>query len=163
MRITRRQKSVRSQAGVAMVEAAVALPIFLGILFLSIKILMASYKMLRLQDIVAEVTREAFTKTSTERGALTWQEYIKTNLFNRAKAAGVSKANEAAATKDTFWNNISRVQTPTDPATARIGDTYSLSISVPEPVFSGGIGGISLVSIPLKAKAVAVVQMRQNQ
>lgn len=138
-----------------MVQAALVLPLFLGLLFLSIKILMASYKMLMLQDIVAEVTREAFTKTYAQRGSVSWQNYIQTNIFNRAKAVGVTEAKKSGATATSFWSSANPIESPAA-SSAVAGDIYSLWITVNEPVLASGLG---VGSIPLKAKGIAVVQM----
>jgi Flp pilus assembly protein TadG len=145
-----------------LVQAALVLPLLVGLLFTSINIFIAGRKLLALQDIVAEVTKETFTKTKAQRGELDWQPFFETSLFLKAKAAGADAAIKPGANAQAFWGSTAAQITYT-PSTKRPGDTVSFALTATEPIFRGIGGSAWLPSISMELKAVAVIQMREDQ
>ena len=116
-----------------------------------------------LQDIVAEATRETFTKTAAQRGEKSWEGFLKERLFEKARSAGVSLALELAS-PDGFWGKMGTgAELKFQPESKLPGDTATLVLTGQEPVFQA-LSGISfLPSISMKLKAVAIIQMREEQ
>lgn len=154
-------KKSRSARGSVLVQAALVLPLLVGLLFTSINIFIAGRKLLALQDIVAEVTKETFTKTKAQRGELEWQQFFQDSLFKKATTAGSNDAIKSADAQ-AFWGSTAAQLTYT-PSTKRPGDTVSFALTATEPIFTGIGGSAWLPSISMKLKAVAVIQMREDQ
>jgi Flp pilus assembly protein TadG len=151
----------RSQHGAAMVEAAIVLPLFLAIMLISMKILVVCFHFLRFQYEVSEITRQAFVQNASQRSNLDWQTFVVNNINSRAASIGLATASPAQNATVSFSNctgwNCSQ--------TAQIGDIFSISIPLSEPVLGSGsaIAGISWQNLTITAKAVAFVQQEENE
>jgi Flp pilus assembly protein TadG len=165
------------ESGATMVQAALALPLFLALLFGSIRILLICYQGIRFQYEVSETTRMTFTLDKNARGGKTWQGYFSDTFASRARNAGLSglrfeTSPDGASTipaNNITVNYIVLVNgTPTTSLqwpgnTAKPGDTFSVQITSSEPLIPNKLGGIASPSLVLTAKAVAMIHRAEDE
>jgi len=169
----------RARGGTA-VEAAIMMPFLLILIFASINLLLISGKSLRFQYDFAQVTRQTFTKTSADR-ALPWQNYFQTTLSQLAQSAKLScipsghTTGSCASTSYEFittaqfivpplytWPNSQGVDwTPAN--TVPRGSIFYAEAQSTESILPSGFSWMNSFKITLRARAVSVVQMAQNE
>lgn len=160
-----------------MVQAAIVLPLFLGLLLGSIRILLICYQGIRLQYEVSETTRMTFTLDSAARGGSKWQDYFSNTFAARATSAGlvglvfstssnggkVIPSNNITVKHTVINNGIAAILSQWPGAKAKPGETVSIQITSSEPLLPNGLGGIKSPSIVLSAKAVAMIHRAENE
>lgn len=166
-----------AESGATMVQAALALPLFLALLLGSIRILLICYQGIRFQYEVSETTRMTFTLDQAARGGKTWQRYFSDTFASRARNAGLSGLRfetsvDGASTipaNNITVNHIVLVNATPIPSaqwpgsTAKPGDTFSVQITSSEPLIPNNLGGIASPSVKLTAKAVAMIHRAENE
>jgi len=150
------------EQGAAMVEAAIVLPLFLAIMLISLRALIVCYHFLQFQHEVSEITRQAFVLNSSQRGNLTWQNYLVNQINSRASQIGLFTQTPASQAIVQFSN--CSVADWSCSATATMGDIFSITINITEPVINNGsLAGISWQNIPLSTKSIAFVQQPESE
>lgn len=154
--------SSSKERGAAMVEAAIVLPLFLAIMFFSIRALIVCYHFLQFQHEVSEITRQAFVLNASQRGNLSWQNYLVNKIDSRASQIGLTTQTPASQATVQFSN--CSVADWSCSATATMGDIFSITINITEPVINyGSLAGISWQNIPLSTKSIAFVQQPESE
>jgi hypothetical protein len=154
------------QGGAVYVEASIALPFLLGILFVTMLLLFFCFRILSFQYAMAEVTRETFTRDSSGRNGQSWQEYWSAQLAARTDNLGLIAQDlngrnlgsaEVAFTNancNTGWD-CSQFAEP--------GDIFSVALTLTIPVFPQTLGGVSLPRIQFSSRTIAAIQMRESE
>jgi hypothetical protein len=156
MKLRKPISSRASEHGAALVEAAVALPMFLGVVFASFHLLVFCFQMLRFQYDVAESTRETFTTNSVGRGGDSWQSFLSRRLANRSADLYLPAWNLDV----TFSECTNGWACAPD---AQPGQSVALVFSVTQAFGLGSLGGISVPDITFKTKSIAVIQMAESE
>lgn len=147
------------ESGAVAAEAAIGLPLLLGILFVSMQLLYFCFRFLSFQFAVAEITRETFTLNSLQRGAATWQSYFETNLAQQSESLNMNPEQDIQVA---FSNSACSGGWGCS-VSAQPGDTFSVIATITEPIFAQNIGGITLPEITFSTRAVATIQMRETE
>jgi hypothetical protein len=144
-----------SEAGATLVEASIAVPVFLFVLFASFTLLHGVYQIMTFQYIVADTLRETFTRSAAQRGS-SWEGYFTTTLRLRAQSVlpsfntgNIKSVTFTGCTGATGWGCA---------ATATTGSLVAVTVETPK-----SFGVPQLTNTTFVAKAVAVVQMGQNE
>lgn len=145
-----------SEHGAALVEAAVALPMFLGIVLAAFYLLLLCFQILRFQYDVAESTRETFTTNSAGRDGDGWQTFLSRRLTGRSADLHLPT-----------WSLDVTFSGCTDgwacAQNAQPGQSVALVFSIKKAFGLRGLGGISLPDITFKTKTIAVIQMTESE
>lgn len=174
------------ERGATLVEAALILPLFLAILFISIQLMLVSYRLLRFQYEVAEATRQTFTLNSSERGNIPYVQFLQAQLIQRAQAAGMSQnlasvkikyetsplssAPSTAAPSivlsqgcggPPLFNPIGGGPPVSNPPSP--GSLCQVSVTVQETLFNGKFLNIGLPAINITARGIAFVQQQETE
>jgi Flp pilus assembly protein TadG len=159
--MSHQKAQLSSEHGAAMVEAAIVLPVFLAIMLISMKVMVLCFHFLRFQYEVSEITRQAFVQSASQRNNLDWQTFIVNNINSRAASIGLATSSPAQNATVSFSNCSGWPCSQS----AQVGDIFSISIALSEPVLGAGssIAGISWQNLTMTAKAVAFVQQEQNE
>ena len=154
------------QSGAVYIEAALALPIFLGITFVTILLLLFCYRIVSFQYAMAEATRETFSRDSTGRNSQTWQQYWLAELGARTSGLGL-------VTRDLYGRDLSSAQvTFTNNSCssgwncsqfAEPGDIFSVTLTLTVPVFPQSVGGVSLPQIEFSSRSIAAIHIRESE
>jgi hypothetical protein len=156
----------QSQSGAVFVEATIALPFFLGIMFVTMLLLFFCFRVLSFQYALAEVTRETFSRDSSRRGGQNWQSYWTTQLGSRTDNLGLvaEDVNGAGlADASVAFTNESCSTGWSCSQSAGPGDIFSVSLTLTVPIFPQNLGGISLPQIQFSSRSIAAIQMRENE
>lgn len=163
-----------------MVQAAIVLPLFMAVLLGSIRILLICYQGIRLQYEVSETTRMTFTLDKAARGGRGWEDFFASSLETRAKTNGLSglgfqtsidigNGNNGSKKCDpknielSYVSSTGQTSTSWPAASAKPGETFSVTIKSQEPLLPSGLSRIASPTIELRAKAVAVIHRAQNE
>jgi hypothetical protein len=152
------------EAGSVIVEAAVALPLFLGISLAALYLLVLCFQILRFQYDVAESTRETFTRNRDARGGKAWGTYLVDQLNNKSHDLALPPwhLESVAFSGCTFGG------TPEDTLTncgqiARPGESVSIVFRITQDFGLENLGKITLPSMTFRTKTVAVIQMMEEE
>jgi hypothetical protein len=164
MKLVRSISPDAGEDGGAVVEAAVALPLFLGIVLAALYLLFFCFQMLRFQYDVAESTRETFTRNSQARGDAAWGTYLIDQLNSKSRDLSLPPWNLESVT----FSGCSLGDTPEEKLAtcgqvAQPGESVSLVFKVTQEFGLNNIGGITLPNITFRTKAVAVIQMTEAE
>jgi hypothetical protein len=161
-----------TEHGAVMVEAAIVLPFFLVILFITVNMMVFCFHMLQFQYEVADITRQTFILNGSGRASVmgvsnppSWQEFLVGQMNQKASDIGLSTQNPASLDSGTAAISFSPARnncTSWDcSALAESGDIFTVSITIKEPVFGAKLAGISWQEISVKLKAIAFVQQAE--
>lgn len=155
------RKRRSSESGGAFVEATIALPLFLAMLLFSVYLLYFSFKLLRFQYGLSEATRETFTKKRIDRGDKNWDEF----LLDQMKDVDGTKWNlPGIDLKQARFLPCAETHHWDCAGSAKPGDTFLIQYEITDRLLGDvSIAGIYLPSISFQAKAVATIQMSQNE
>ncbi len=164
MKLTKSRTENTDQSGGALVEAAVVLPLFLGIILASLYLLLFCFQMLRFQYDVAESTRETFTKNRQDRGNASWGAYLLAQLSTRSRDLNLP----AWTLEDVTFSGCNAGGTPQDTLAlcgqmAEPGQSVSLIFAITQNFGLQDIGDLSLPEITFRTKSVAVIQMTEAE
>jgi hypothetical protein len=159
-----------------MVEAAIALPLFLTLLLGSIRVLMICYEGIQFQYEVSETTRLTFTLDNAGRSKKLWETYFKETLANRISKSGLSgllrRDEQGNAQLDQSKIKPKRtLKGQGQPSLAsgwpgsnsQPGDTFTIEVTSDEPLLPKSFAGIESPAITLKAKAVAIINRVEGE
>jgi Flp pilus assembly protein TadG len=167
---TNQDRATAEQSGAAMVEAAVVLPIFLAVLFISINALVFCFHLLRFQYELSDLTRQTFVLSQSERGSLvgtganaSWQSFLETMINNRAMKIGLTTNSPASYASVQFISkSIGTCSGWNCTTSANAGDLFTISVRLEEPIFGASLAGISWTNISIDVKALAFIQTEQS-
>jgi Flp pilus assembly protein TadG len=157
------EQRIKADMGAALVEAAVALPVFLAVMLFSVVLMHFCFKLVQFQQSLSEATRNAFSLNKTQRGG-SWQAYIESTLqegtqnFKGIKDLNLRQVEQQPvkflATQCTGWSCAN---------SAKPGDTFAIEYVVTADILPNSIAGISLPQIQFRSKAVATVMREQDE
>jgi hypothetical protein len=152
------------EAGSVIVEAAVALPLFIGISLAALYLLTFCFQILRFQYDVAESTRETFTRNRDARDGKTWGTYLVDQLNNKSRdlALPAWHLESVAFSSCTFGGSPEDTLTNCGPI-AQPGESVSMVFRITKEFGLQNIGEITLPSITFRTKSVAVIQMTEEE
>jgi hypothetical protein len=162
-----------TEAGAVVVEAAVVLPFFLIVMFITVNVMIFCFHMLRFQYEVADITRQTFILNGESRASVTeattsptWRDFLVSQINSRAADIGINTPEPASSsgTEVSFSpTRLSGCQAWNCAASAESGDIFTISITIKEPVFGAKLAGISWQEIAVKLKAIAFVQQPESE
>jgi hypothetical protein len=161
-----------SEAGAAMVEAAVVLPIFLVTMMMMMQIAIFCFHLLQFQYEVSEIVRQTFVLNAKQRaiiagqsGNMEWQPFVVSQI--NKKAEHLRLATKAPADSASIIFTSSKTEKTCKgwscASKANPGHVFSLSITLKEPIFGSMLAGISLPNMSVNVKAIAFVQRSQSE
>jgi hypothetical protein len=167
-------KSEVGQGGAVMVEAAIVLPFFIVILFITFNIMVFCFHMLRFQYEVADITRQTFALTGANRALISgdnnpprWEDFLIGEINKKATEIGLTTTEPASPSSGKSEISFSPARnncTSWKCANyAESGDVFAISITIKEPVFGANLAGISWQEISVKLKAIAFVQQAESE
>ena len=164
-------KHPQSENGATMVEAAIVLPIFLAVLLLTFQVMIFCFHLLQFQYEVAEITRQAFVLSANERagilgqyGNVSWQNFITTQINQRARDIGLATTNPANTAETRFITPGNKSCSGWQcSASATRGDVFSIDLPIRENILGQKIAGISWATVSVNVRAIGFVQRPQNE
>jgi len=167
----RRNRERQKELGATMVEAAIAMPLFLAILFTSMWLLVLCFKLLRFQYELADITRQTFLLTPLQRSGVAvgggagigWQAFLEDQVTKRLQSIGLSSSLGANNYNVQFSPARAMCEGWGCAGTAQPGDVFSITVTLNEPVFGANLANISLQRLSIDTKAIAFVLQAQNE
>jgi hypothetical protein len=161
-----------NEHGAVMVEAAIVLPFFIVILFITVNLMVFCFHMLQFQYEVADITRQTFILNGSGRASVmgvsnppSWEQFLVEQINRKASEIRLSTQNPASTNSGTASISFSPVRNNCTSwacsALAESGDIFTVSITIKEPVFGAKLAGISWQEISVKLKAIAFVQQTE--
>lgn len=155
-----------------MVEAAIVLPFFIVILFITINLMVFCFHMLTFQYEVADITRQTFILSGASRAEVmgvsnppSWQDFLVNQINQKATEIGLSTKDPASPGSGSATISFSPTRNGcaawSCAAVAESGDIFTISITIKEPVFGAKLAGISWQEVSVQLKAIAFVQQAQ--
>jgi len=164
MKLRESMSHITDESGGVVVEAAVALPLFLGILLAGLYLLLFCFQMLRFQYDVAESTRETFTRNRAARGNVGWGTYLIAQLGNRSRDLGLPPWQLENVTFSTCaLGGDPQQRLALCGAQAQPGESVSLVFAVTQQFGLANLGGITLPDMTFRTKSIAVIQMTEGE
>jgi hypothetical protein len=156
----------KRQRGAVFVEATIALPFLLGIMFVTMLLLFFCFRILSFQYAMAEVTRETFSRDSTSRGGQTWQDYWTTQMGARTDNLGLIAGDiygRSLGSAEVVFTNANCSTGWSCSQSAEPGDIFSVALTLTVPILPQNLGGISLPQIQFSSRTIAAIQMRESE
>lgn len=163
----RRAKINDSESGAAMVEAAVVLPVFLVVMFISMNASLFCYRLLSFQYEVSDITRQTFVLSASQRTQITgqssWRNFLETRINTRARELGLLTSSPATSATVQFATGDTPCTGWTCANQVTAGDIFSITVSIQEPIFGSGLARISWLSVTTQAKAIAFIHQLERE